>query len=414
MNLIVLVAVTLAAPHMASDPTADLLAISAAVRPAEPKFSFMSAQKEARLRALLPQIDDRAMSELLADDHLLLYTEEEMPRAYQFWDGMFPGVHSPNYNISANNSEPFGNGNREFPWGSPAGTHRTSDLTSFRFLSLPRGADGKQLPVVWYRRALTGDGRMGYAWTFPKGAVLGEVLCLRGPDGKDYAFELRIRRREVNDWGVDVFRPFPATEDLAERIKELRPGWYEQEKLARFVSYLAEPRELPSMRLVDQQPGQRAFEQRMGLDTLPALDDDMLVTELLTTTPFRSALGATWRFGTNGQRTAAPTTDAKFHIVPASYDAGFVDVDRVSCVRCHETVNQSVNRFNAGRDWYGRIRGSDGIFSFHPFSHGSISGNGYVNSVSMRGDMQTAGLLQRYDPKKHPAENYTKIEYLTE
>jgi len=327
---------------------------------------------------------------------------------------MFPGVHSPNYNISANDSEPFGNGNVEFPWGSPAGTHRTTDVTSFRFLSLPRGEDGKRLPVVWYRRQLTGDGRMGYAWTFPKGAVVGEVLCLHAPDGNDYAFELRIRRREVNDWGVDVFRPFPGADDLATRIKEIRPNWEEQEKLASFVAYLTEPRELPGMRLVDQQPGKRAFEQRMGLDSLPALDDDALVTELLTTTPFHSSLGATWRFGTNGRRTAAPTTAAHFHIVPASYDAGFVDVDRVSCVRCHETVNQSVNRFNAGRDWYGRIRGSDGIFSFHPFSHGSISGNGYVNSVSMRGDMQAAGLLDRYDPKKHPAELYTTIEYLTE
>lgn len=414
MHLIVLVAVTLAAPHISSEPQMDLAKLAAPAQPAAPQFSLMSKAKEARLRGLLPKIDDAAISEVLADDGLLLYTEEEMPRVYQFWDGMLEGVHRASYNISANGSEPFGNGNREFPWSTPAGLHRATGVTSFRFLWLPRGEDGKRLPVVWYRRNLTGDGRMGYAWTFPQGAIVGEVLCTRAPDGKDYAFELRIRRRELNDWGVDVFRPFAASEDLAERIKEIRPNWYGEEKLAAFVAHLTEPRELPGMRLVDQQPRTRAFEQRMGIDSLPALDDDTLVAELLTTTTFRSALGATWKFGTNGTRTAAPTTSAKFHIVPANYDAGFVDVDRVSCIRCHETVNQNVSRFNAGRDWYGRIRGSDGIFSFNPFSHDSISDNGYGRRVRMRGDLQTAGLLERYDPAKHPVALYTTIDHLSE
>lgn len=414
MNLFVLVAVALATPHLSSDSQTDLQALTAQVSAANPEFSLMSAEKEARLRGLLPKVADASLSEVLADAGLIFYTEDEMPRAYQFWDGMLEGVHRASYNISADNSEPFGNGNREFPWSTPAGLHRSTGVSTFRFLWLPSGEDGKRLPVVWYRRNLTGDGRMGYAWTFPQGAIVGEVLCQRDPEGNEYAFELRIRRREVNDWGVDVFRPFPVAEDLAARIKELRPNWYEQEQLATFVSYLTEPQELPNMRLADQQPGRRAFDQRMGVDSLPALDDHALVTELLTTTTFRSALGATWRFGTNGTRTAAPTTDAKYHIVPANYDAGFVDVDRVSCVRCHETVNQGVARFNPGRDWYGRIRGSDGIFSFHPFSRDSISGNGYGNRVRMRSDMQTAGLLERYDPARHSESNYTTIEYLTE
>ena len=42
-----------------------------------------------------------------------------MPPAYQDWSGGLDGLHSPFYNISAVRSEPIGNANREFPWGSP-------------------------------------------------------------------------------------------------------------------------------------------------------------------------------------------------------------------------------------------------------------------------------------------------------
>ena len=361
----------------------------------------------------MPQVDDPEIQAILDDPRLLVYTDDEMPKAYQFWDGMLQGVHRASYNISANGSEPFGNGNREFPWNTPAGTHRTQGLRTFRFLWLPRDAQGRPYAIAWYRKRLSGDGQMGYAWTFPVGTVVGEVLTLPGNDG-DYTFELRVRKREVGDWGVDVFRPFPTALDLAERIRELRPDWSEQEELAKFCEHLESERELPSMTLEDRQPQKRPFVQTMGVDSLPALNDDKLVAELLTTTTFQSALGATWRFGSNGNRTAAPTTLASFHIVPAKYDAGFVDVDRVSCVRCHETVNQNVSRFNSSRDWYGRIRGSDGIFSFHPFSPHSISGNGYSSSVSMREEFIRGGLVEKYDPAKHPADRYSKIDYLTE
>jgi hypothetical protein len=131
-------------------------------------------------------------------------------------------------------------------------------------------------------------------------------------------------------------------------------------------------------------------------------------------TTFQSAEGVTWRIGTNGVTTAAPSTDASFHIVPAKYDAGFIDVDSASCIRCHSTVNQNVDRFQGGRDWYGRIRGSDGIFSFHPFDPSSISYNGYPNSVRMRDEMIEAGLLERFDPDRHPNSIYHDVPDLVE
>ena len=311
----------------------------------------------------------------MADPRLLIYTDAEMPKAYQFFDGAFPGVHSVEYNISANGSEPFGNGNREFPWSHPAGTHRASNLSAFRFLWLPRDSKGVFWPVVWHRQAGAAG---GYAWTVPVGAVLGEVLAVRGPAGRDYTFELRIRRREVGFWDVDIYRPFPTAADLARRIKQLRPQWKSHTNLVQLCSHLEDKRPLAVRVLADAQPLERPFQQTMGVDELPPLDGK-LVVELLTTTPFRSALGRVWRDDADGVATCAPTTASPFHIIPVNYDAGFVSLDSQSCMRCHSTTNQSVRTFNARRDWYGRIRGADGIFSFHPFAvPPSISSNGFA------------------------------------
>ncbi len=376
-----------------------------------PLFRLMSAQKHQQYRAMLPKVDDPQTQALLDDPRLILYTEAEMPRAYQFWGNQLQGIHSAYYNISANGREPFGNGNREFPWGTPAGTHRSTSVRSFRLLWLPHDARGEFHPIVWYRRR-SSDGSMGYAWTFPVGAILGEVLQQRGPDGRYYTFELRLRNREENDWGVDVFRPFPTAEDLARRIRELRPQPDGQAALISLISHLEEPKKLPNQTLADRHP-RRTFDQRMGVDVLPPLDDALAI-ELLTTTTFRSALGETWRHGVDGNYTFAPTTSDRFHVVPQNYDAGFISVDRFSCIRCHETVNQNVNRFQAGRDWYGRIRGSDGIFSFHPFALSTVSSSGFGHGVAMRRELIDAGVIAAYQQTAHSKNVYRQISHIKE
>jgi hypothetical protein len=375
---------------------------------------LMAAEKENRLLSRMPNIDAPMIQRILADPALILYTEAEMPKAYQDWGSGLPGIHSPQYNISADGSEPYGNGNVEFPWGTPGGTHRTNNVTAFRFLWLPRDAAGKLRPVVWFRTFLRGDNSQGYAWRYPVGTVFGEVLSLRAPNGSEYVFEVRLRIREYGDWAVDVFRPFPTSEDLAERIRQLRPEWQKQPTLAKLVQHLDEPRELRSHTLADRRHSEVTFEQSMGVDRLPPVGDDELVVQLLTQTTFKSAMGTNWRTGSNGVSTCAPTTDQPFHIVPANYDAGFLEVDQISCMRCHETVNQHVNRFNFGRDWYGRIRGSDGIFSFHPFARDSISYNGIANSVRLNSKLVGAGLLERYDVKRHPHRIYHQVRFLKE
>jgi hypothetical protein len=365
----------------------------------------MSRAKEHALRRLLPNVDDPALERLLNDPGLILYTEEEMPKTYQHWDGQLQGVHLASYNISANGSE-------QFPWSSPAGTHRSRNVSSFRFLWLPRDARGQRRPIVWFTKYVAGDSQSSYAWSFPAGAVVGEVLMMRAADGYDYTFELRVRMRHKDAWNVDVFRPFPTAERLAERIRELRPKAERNAKLAAFLHHLEAPRDLPWQYLTSNHPNLRPFVQWMGVDMLPAVDDDQLVAELLGKTTFTSCLDQAWRIGTRGNWTFAPTTEAAFHVVPANYDAGFVEVNRKSCLRCHETANQPVDRFQFGRDWYGHIRGSDGIFSFHPFEPGTVSGNGFGGQVSMRQAFIEAGVIERYDGGKHPRSVYTSLPEL--
>lgn len=397
--------VTLAAEAEEAATPQPTAAAAVAAPPAPVRL--MSAEREAAFRARLPRVADASVQALLDDPNLLLYTEAEMPRAYQFWSSVAAGVHAPQYNISGEAGEPYGNGNREFPWSGPAGTHRCNGVESFRFLYLPRDEQGRPRPVVWLRRA-SDDGLTGYAWMFPVGAVLGEVLSLGGPDGKRHTFELRLRRREKDAWDVDVFRPFPTAEELARRIQELRPGWQDQSDLAALVQHLESSRTLPAQRLRDQQP-RTIVNQVMGTDVLPTAGDDSLVAQLLADTPFRSCLGVSWWLDTAGNSTAAPTTTASFHIVPARYDAGFVDVHRQSCLRCHDTVNRNVRSFDSGREWYGRIRGSDGIFSFHPFSPSCISHNGSSVAVTIRSELTAGGIVAAYDPAQHSADHYQAI-----
>lgn len=354
---------------------------------------LMSPQRESELRAYFPKVDDKATQAVLDDPALLLYTDREIEPAYQQWDGALPGIHAVSYNISAEPSEPFGNGNREFPWGSPAGL-RVARHSVFRFLLLPVRR-GVRLPVVWFRKLLRGDDRPAVCWVFPVGTVVGECLIQTGHDGRGYAFEVRTRTRERGQWAVDAFRPFPTPEALAERLKEL--GYQQPVSFGR-----------PVLRtLVDRHPRQ-SFKSVALVEELPSLSPDV-VAKLLTTTPFKSALGTSWR-ETSDHAAAAPTTSQPFHIVPAGYEAGFVQVDRISCARCHENTQDHVDLFDARRDWYGRIRGSDGIFSFHPFAPQSISHNGSGVPVRMNPRLVEAGVVEQYDAGKHPAAFYHELD----
>ena len=101
-----------------------LMLSAAACRAAEP-FRLMSPEMDRAMRKYLPPVDDPELQKILDDPHLLLYSEREIPPAYQIWNargGDAPlGLHDPRFNISLalGGDDPIGNGNREFPWRLP-------------------------------------------------------------------------------------------------------------------------------------------------------------------------------------------------------------------------------------------------------------------------------------------------------
>jgi hypothetical protein len=365
------------------------LTIGAAAHPSErtPRLRLVSDKQHALYLSFWPKSNDAWLNELKTKD-LIFYNDDVMPPAYQDWDGGLQGVHSPSYNISAVRGEPIGNANREFPWGSPAGLHDSPNFKAFRFVSIPEGK-----AIRYWRQRMPRDGSPSYVWEYPAGAVFGEILLVTDPEGYDWTFELRTRTRTDKGWTMNAFRPFTTQAELAARIKQLVPNWGDKPELVKIVNGEADKEET---RRLTNRHDLITFDSTALVTYLPAIDDVKLVRKLLDT-PFKSALGQEWKKGGDGAEAFAPTTAADFHIVPKNYKGGFVEVSSNSCMRCHDSTLKHSRDFQPFRDWYGRVRGSDNIFSFHIFEPSSISFNGFSVRTQVRQQLVAAGLLKAWE-----------------
>jgi hypothetical protein len=360
---------------------------TAGIAQEKPRLRLVPDRTHALYLSFWPKSNDPWLNDLKKQD-IVFYDEEAMPPAYQNWDGALPGIHSPFYNISAVRSEPIGNANREFPWGSPAGLHDSPNGRAFRFVIFP-----KDKSIMWWRQRLSFDGPRGtYVWQYPAGTTFGEILLVTDPERYDFTFELRTRTRSERGWTIKVFRPFTTQAELAARVKQLVPNWRSRPELVQLVEDKGQREEVYRLRNPHDLV---TFDATALLTYLPAIDHD-LVYKLLDT-PFKSAVGQVWKRNGDDTEAFAPTTDAPFHIVPRNYQAGFVEVSSKSCMRCHDSTLKHAADFQFRRDWYGRVRGSDNIFSFHIFEPGSISYNGFGREPNFRQELVNAGLLKHWD-----------------
>ena len=339
---------------------------------------FLGRDEAKQIKYALPRFESDAIKKVIANDNLRFYDKSTMPMAYQDFSGALQGIHSPTYNISANRSEPHGNGNIEFPWGKPAGTHRVNGLSTIKFISLPKDDQKEIVPIIYWR-----DGE-GYEWQFPHGTVIGEVLYNDG-----ICFEVRTRTRNDGKWNVDVFRPYASADELKDMIVKLFPNYHDDEELLALYKS-ASVVDADTMVLEDTQPNRKVFISKIKRVLLPGISKEKANT-LLLNKPFKSTLGAAWTKSQDAP--PAPTVVDKYGIVPARYDGDFVEVSSKSCARCHESVNVHVRNFDFGRDWYGKVRGSDGIFSFHIFDPSCISYSGFGQGVRIRQELIDDGWL---------------------
>jgi hypothetical protein len=297
-----------------------------------------------------------------------------------------------------------------FPFAHTAGTDQSSNVFVVDFLFLP-AKDDKLLPVV-YRvvndpTARGGLGLHKWTWTYPKGATLGEVIFVRDASGGLYPVELRTRTRYLDGWAVNAYRPFPTAKSFVAAIKQKRLQWQSNASLKRVVDQLESQAALEARSLTS--PGfNNVFSVTGSLDVLPDLGDEALVKDLLKTTTFVSAYGTTWR-ATGGSKTFAPSTKAKFSIVPQDYEAGLLAVDEKTCTQCHKEAGRAIEDFEPQAVLYGDIWGEDQIFSFHPYDQSRYA-NFNTENRAVRPAFASAGVVERYDATKHSAAVYRVLD----
>jgi len=318
-------------------------------------YKIMSKERHDIFLTHIPDSKDKFLNKIKKNPRLLIYTDYEIPNAYQDFAGALVGIHSPSYNISAAKpEEKYGNPNVEFPWGKPAGTENVSDsnFASFKFLLLPENES-----IIIKRKYLNGDRFPSFIWDFPKKTIVGEVLQIYYKEQR-YTFEVRLRIKE-NDWKILSYKPFTNLKDFDAFCKFNGTKLYFHEK--RITQF------------------HQIFQGDAVTTSLDSIPDELVIRAL--NRPFENALGQEWY-----KNSHAATTDSDFHIVPKNYRAATIAIETKSCIRCHESVLKHANDFDSRRDWYGRVRGSDGIFSFHPFDPSCISHSGINQGERIRED----------------------------
>jgi len=371
---------------------------------------IVSSQKAATLRNRLPDVDQGLpWREVFDDPDLLFYTTSEMPRAYQHADvglvvgGSIGRSHASTfywvgYNISndpTDRNKPDGQGGNvgvDFPWRVGFGLdfceHSTRKFFFMQRAKRPNG--GGYWPVVWWRQRMT-DSQQGphlvYRWLFPKGTVFGEVLQLRDSKDRWHTFQVRLRIRASDYWDVEVLQPFPESSDL-------------EQALGKTFKYR------PVVRMVADSHERRHFQLTSGVVNVPAMSEAAAM-KLLDETPFKSSVGRAW-LEQDGITVFQPTSD-RTSIVPAKYQ-GFVGGNtHETCAKCHRDTLKHADVISPDRGWYGRCPGSDDILSWHPIAPSSVSTSGASRQVHFRREFVESGLIEQFDPARHPATVYRRI-----
>jgi hypothetical protein len=344
--------------------------------PAAPQI--LDAATLARYQAAAPKVAWSTLAQIFASPSTLWFDKATMIPSYQ--DSVGDGVETPigaransmgksvivpeGVRLFSDDGETWA-----FPFAHTAGIDRSTNAFIVNFMSLPPTATGALSPVVVTitddPNGAEGFGLHRWTWTFPKGTVMGEILFVQTATGDLLPTEVRTRQRYASGWAVNAFRPFPTAASLSTAIKAARPDWQMRANLAAVVAALEGQGALTSRTLTSP-----AFNDLVTLsgshDTLPDFDDDALVKDLLTKTPFVSAYGETWK-AAGGRAAFAPTTQSTSSIVPVNYEGGLVAVNEQSCSQCHKDAGRAINDFEPAAILYGDIWGEDQIFSFHPY-----------------------------------------------
>jgi hypothetical protein len=358
----------------------------------------------------LPQVTDQKIHDILHSPDTMWYDEESMIFTYQDSVESVVGLRANCVGRDVgerNRDNPgiailmniFGEDYKFlFPFRGVAGTDRVTNLKSLNFWLPPKDAQGKVMPVRWWKTSSRGR----WLWVFPDRTIFGELLFQKSPRGEWIPFELRTRVRYLDGWVPNVFRPYASASELSATVKSLRPEWASSASLTRWItavedSHTLKPIELKSTAFAATFPPIKG-----AIDPIPALNDPDLIEELLKAKPFKSMSGKIWK--ENSQlETYAPGSQEDFSIVPKNYEMGAIAVNEVSCTRCHNDTGRPVKDAEFRAILYGEVWGEDRIFTWHPFKvtpriFGTFDDGDYPPSRELNPRLISAKLLQQGAP----------------
>jgi hypothetical protein len=231
------------------------------------------------------------------------------------------------------------------------------------------------LPVVYWSRGNRVD------WIFPIGTEIHELLMQRY-NGKYYVYESRRKIRTKDSWAASILLPFTS-----------------QAEFEKAIGYGLGKLPVEDTTLIDTRHRGVGFKVRAANFRLPRVST-VLVESALRDAQFTEVEHREW-----------PVTQGvqDFHIVPRLFTGMHAGATTDSCARCHRDVGLSVDRFDRARDWYGRVRGADAVFSFHPFSRGSISTNGAARTVRFDTQLSSLGIIAPHNRALHTKKDYSTL-----
>ena len=274
------------------------------------------------------------------------------------------------------------------------------------FLSLP--AEGGALLPIAYRidtDSVSGLPVKRWNWSFPTGTIVGEIIMIR--DGSSLVTsELRTRERFAGNWATDAFRPFPTASTLAAAIKQKKAAWQDAPNLKALVGALEDTGTLTA-----KHRDSPAFSNLVTFDgaidaPLPAVGDDALVRDLLTTTTFVGSYGTAWKTaGGGGLRAFGPTGPATgLSIVPHQADLGLLEVRETTCHKCHDQGGTSSATSSIRRSSTATSGASIASSRSTRSSLRCIDASGNENR-SVRSGL--TGIVKPYDAATHPSSRYS-------
>lgn len=316
----------------------------------------------------LPQTNDIVLQKILTDESTVFY---KLPQVWQHFSpaAKIEEKNTVTGNISVKYTKsvwsihdisfnPDSHANLNFPWETTAGLNSIKKNPTYanlyktiNFINLPKTND--KIDPIWIIP------EKPIKWIYPTGTTLGEVIYVIN-NNKNYIQEIRTRTKDDSSesWIPNLYRPVENKDEFI--------------RLSGITNYNSSYKHM-----FFRNPQEDEVHKMDGLvEELPNVDED--IVKKLLSLPFKNVSSDNW----------SPTSNQDFHILPRDYGFGLISgVDPVACADCHRQTQISVRNLVPKDptvinqpDTIGNIRGSDGIFTWHPFSKYN---NNYTESDSI-------------------------------